>query len=243
MAREEREYAKADRVLVPSSFAHRTFTDNGFPEEKLSLLSFGVRVEDFRPSTETIEARCRRIMSGQPLRIIYVGGVSFRKGMWDLREVAQRLNGRGFVFRTVGAVAPGMNGFLDSLSMCVEITPKQPQARLPKCYAWGDLFLFPTIEDGFAVVLAQANASALPILATTNSCGPDFITHTKTGWVVPIRSPGLLIQRLRWCDQNRLELAAMVRRIYEQYQPRNWCDVAVDFERICAEASDNVLFQ
>jgi glycosyltransferase involved in cell wall biosynthesis len=95
------------------------------------------------------------------------------------------------------------------------------------------VFLFPTIEDGFAMVLAQAAAAGLPVVTTANCAGPDLLREGETGWIVPIRSPEALAERLRWCDGHRPELAMMVARIHEQFQPRDWSDVAADLEAVC----------
>jgi glycosyltransferase involved in cell wall biosynthesis len=91
----------------------------------------------------------------------------------------------------------------------VTLTPRQPQAYLPVVYGWGDLFVYPTVEDGYAVVLAQAAAAALPILTTTNCSGPDLVRPKQSGWIVPIRSPYALVERTRWCGGHRTALAAM----------------------------------
>lgn len=236
IAREQREYAMADYVFVLSSFAYRTFVEEGYPTQKLRSLPLGAEVKAFRPNREIVEARCQRILSGDPLRVLYVGTLSLRKGIWDIEQIAESLNGRNFVFRFVGPLASEFAEGLPKLSSLAEIVPKQPQAELPKWYAWGDLFVFPTIEDGFAVVLAQANASGLPILTTTNCSGPDFLREGQTGWVLPIRSPESFVDRLRWCDAHRKDLAAMVRRIYNDFRTRDWSEVAADFETICLEA-------
>jgi glycosyltransferase involved in cell wall biosynthesis len=111
--------------------------------------------------------------------------------------------------------------------------PRLPQAELPGQYAWGDIFVFPTIEDGYAQVLAQAQVSGLPLLSTVNSGAPDMVTENVTGWLVPIRSPETCLERLRRMDAHRAELAAMVERIAYQFQPRSWDDVAREFERLC----------
>jgi glycosyltransferase involved in cell wall biosynthesis len=118
-----------------------------------------------------------------------------------------------------------------------EFLPKQPQQELARHYAWADVFFAPTLEDGFQVVLGQVGASALPILTTTNGAGPDLVREGQTGWVLPVRSPETFIQRLRWCETHRQELAAMIERIYTFYQPRDWADVASDFERMWQEIS------
>jgi glycosyltransferase involved in cell wall biosynthesis len=118
----------------------------------------------------------------------------------------------------------------------VEFLPRQKQWTLRQQYGWADVFVFPTIEDGFAVVLTQAAANGLPILATTNCAAPDMIRENATGWVLPIRSPQLFIERLRWCHQNRPAVATMVRRISKEFVPRTWDNVAQDFENICKDA-------
>jgi glycosyltransferase involved in cell wall biosynthesis len=236
IARESREYSLTDKVVVLSSFASGTFLEEGFPREKLRLLPLGSDVKAFRPSSEIVEARCRRILSGQPLRVLYVGALSFQKGLWDMMNIVRTVSIEKVRFQFVGPVSPEVNGLIAELRSLADVIPKKPQVDLPKCYAWGDLFIFPTIQDGYAQVLAQANASALPILTTTNCSGPDLLSQGQTGWVLPIRSADAFIELLRWCDAHRQELAAMVRRIYDEFKPRDWSDVAADFEKICFDS-------
>lgn len=233
IAREQREYAMADRIVVLSSFAHRTFLEEGVPAERLCFVRNGVNVEKFRPSVETLRARQRRLTGGAPLRVLYVGATSFRKGLWDLAETVRLLGGDGFEFRLVGPQLAEAEPILAKLRSTVRLESKVPEAVLPEVYAWGDVFVFPTIEEGYPAVVVQAAAGALPILTTTNCSGPDLIHEGENGWIVPIRSPEALAQRLRWCTSNRNELASMVSRIYEGFQPRDWSDVAADFEAMC----------
>jgi glycosyltransferase involved in cell wall biosynthesis len=236
IAREEREYELADRIVVLSTFARNSFLAEGVNRAKLCLLPLGTRTDAFRPHSDVVEARCRRILSGQPLRVLYVGALSFRKGMWDMAAILRSLGENAFRFRFVGPATPELKGLRPELQKQAEFVPKQPQSTLPEWYASSDLFLFPTLEDGFAVVLAQASAGALPILTTANCCGPDLIREGETGWVLPIRSPEAFVERLRWCNAHRRELAEMVSRIYTEFRPRDWTDVAADFEEICTQA-------
>lgn len=236
IAREEREYALAERIYVLSTFSRDSFLDQGTDPAKLSLVPHGSRMDHFRPSPDVVDARTARILSGKPLRVLFVGTLCFRKGIFDLASILRTPGSERFQFRFVGPVSKEAVSLVKSLHPLAEFVPKQPQDKLLNWYAWGDVFVFPTIEDGFAVVLTQANAAALPILTTTNCCGPDLIRENQTGWVLPIRKPQAFIERLNWCDRHRVELAEMVRRIYHQFQPRTWADVAADFEVIVAEA-------
>ena len=64
IARELREYSLADLVLVLSSFAAKTFLDEGFPKSRLRLLPLGSDVSQFRPDATVVQERCRRVLSG-----------------------------------------------------------------------------------------------------------------------------------------------------------------------------------
>lgn len=238
IAREEREYALAGAIAVPSSFAYETFVREGVPAQKLWLLPLGVSVDGFRPGPEVVDARCARILSGQPIRVLNVGTFSFQKGMWDMAAAIRELRGDRFEFRFVGPVAPEAARLSGELSRAATFVPKRPQRELPLAYAWGDVFTLPTIQDGFQTVLGQAAASALPILTTPHGAGRDLVLEGLNGWVVPPRAPGALIERLRWCDAHRAELAALVRRMYERHQPRDWAEVAADFEAMVLEHAD-----
>jgi glycosyltransferase involved in cell wall biosynthesis len=231
--REEREYALVEKISVLSSFAYQSFREQGVAAEKVCILPLGAQHSHFRPAADVVEQRCRRILAGEPLRLIYVGAISLQKGMWDMVRILEQLDRRRFPCRMVGSVAPEIMPLYDRLQRRATLIPHQPQHLLYQQYAEGDIFLFPSIQDGFAVVLSQALAAGLPIIATRNCAGPDLVQEDRTGWIVPIRHPQAFVERLHWCDAHRAELAEMVQRIYNTYHVRDWDDVAVDFERLC----------
>jgi glycosyltransferase involved in cell wall biosynthesis len=234
--RELREYALADRIVVLSTFARETFEQEGVPADKLSTLPLGVDVGAFRPSAEVVAERQRRILSGAPLQVLYVGALSYQKGLFDLGRVVDALSGDNFRFTLVGPMTRESAHIVSTLRGKAEIVGKVPQAELPRLYERSDLFLFPTIQDGFAMVLTQAKAAGLPILTTWNSAGTDLITSDVDGWILPIRDSLAFERRLTWCDEHRDVLAEMTQRVYDQFQPRDWATVAADFDEICRHA-------
>lgn len=233
-AREKREYELADLIFVLSSFAWASFVESGIDVSKLRLLPLGAQLAKFRPSAGIVQQRCTRIRGPDPLRVLTVGNLSLQKGTWDLATISKALHG-DFIFRCVGGFAQDTAQLAPTMTGNVEFQPKVPQDRLPLEYAWADIFLFPTIQDGYAVVLAQAAAAGLPALSTSNCAGPDLIIEGATGWVFPIRRPELMVERLRWCDEHREELARMVENAYQNFVPRDWSDVARDFAKSCEE--------
>jgi glycosyltransferase involved in cell wall biosynthesis len=231
IAREEREYQLTDVILVLSSFAHQSFRDQNISPDKLRILPLGTQIEKFRPDEEVIKERCQRIIAQPKLNVLMVGTFSYRKGAIYFVKIAELLSTK-YQFKFVGTVTNEASDLAAKNSKNIEFIAKQPQFELFKFYAWADIFIFTTIEDGYAVVLAQAQAAGLPILTTTNCSGSDIIVEGQTGWVLPIRSPESFIERLKWCNEHRPELAEMVWRVYQNFQPRDWAEVATDFVSI-----------
>jgi glycosyltransferase involved in cell wall biosynthesis len=230
--RESREYRLADHIVVLSSFALRSFVDQGIPREKISLLPLGVQVDAFRASPADAAARAARIRRGDPLTVLYVGAVSYRKGLWDLARVAAAVDPARVRFLLVGKVMPEAEAAVARLGPHVTMVAKMPQAELPSVYRQGDVFLFPTIEDGFGVVLAQAQAAGLPIITTPNGAGGDLVRSDADGWIVPIRDAEAITERLQWCDAHRDALGRMAEAGSGQVRSRSWTEVAGDFEKI-----------
>jgi glycosyltransferase involved in cell wall biosynthesis len=226
VAREEREYELADVIHVLSEFARRSFVEEGILAARLYMLRLGVRLKNFQPLTAVIDERWRRIRSGAPLRVLSVGTFCCRKGALDLRDAVRQLHAGPYSFRFVGPVAPDARALAADIATMATFTGKRPQAELPRDYEWGDLFLLPTIEDGFAVVLTQALASGLPLVVTPNCAGPDLIREGEQGWMLPIRSPAAIVERLQWCHDHRDGLAEMVKKVYESSHAFDWKQTA-----------------
>jgi glycosyltransferase involved in cell wall biosynthesis len=233
VSREEREYTMAKRVITLSSFAQQSFISQSVPLEKVTLLLSAVDVERFRPDQETIRVRLERIRRGEPLRILTVGTFSMRKGAYDLVQMANVMVSKAR-FRFVGDIPPEAVVLKERAGAEIEFIPRVAEHDLKKHYAWADIFVFPTIEDGFPAVLAQALASGLPVLATPNSSAPDIVRHGETGWVLPIRNSRMFVDQLKWCDAHRSELQSMIQKLVAEFTPRDWNDMASDVERIYA---------
>ncbi len=233
--RETREYALADHVLVLSSFARRTFLDEGEPAERVSMLPLGVDVSSFRITPAERDARVERILGSGPVRVLYVGAWSLRKGMMDLVHAARTLREEPFEFRLVGPAMAETSALLAGAPSSVKLMGKRPQHQLAADYAAADVFLFPTIEDGFGMVLTQAMAAGLPCVTTPNGAGPDFIDEGRNGWIVPIRQPDAIAERLRWFQANRGAMATMVKKLDGAGLTRDWSDVGRDFAAIGRE--------
>lgn len=231
--REKREYGLADAIRVLSQFSHASFLKFGVDEKKLWLNASANPASDFMVDRSLFEKRRVRIIRGEKLNILYVGNLSFQKGMWDLMQIAKKIPVEKFNFLFVGQQQPeAQHLFLDT-QQNIKLSGKVTQFELKAIYAESDIFLYPTLQDGFPAVLGQAYISGLPIITTPNSCAPELIKDGKTGWILPVRSPEAFIKKLLWCDEHRVELADRVTAIEAEVfstQFRTWDEAANEAE-------------
>ena len=75
--------------------------------------------------------------------------------------------------------------------------PHVPKSELGARYAAADLLVFPTLGDGFGLVIQEAMCSGTPVVTTPCGGGPECITDGVDGWIVPPRDIDALVERLR----------------------------------------------
>ena len=87
--------------------------------------------------------------------------------------------------------------------------PHVPKALLGDEYRAADLLAFPTLGDGFGLVIQEAMSCGTPVLTTSCGGGPECIDDGVEGWIAPARDIDALVDRLRFAADNRLRLAEM----------------------------------
>ncbi len=187
--REEQEYQQADAVTVPSGFAYRSFVQMGVPAEKLYRIPYGVRLDRFQPT-------------GEPPRdafhVLFVGTVGLRKGIPDLLEAFRLLRHPNKKLRIVGPIAPEIRSIFARHDMTrVELTGYLPQNELTQYMSTSHVMVLPSIEDGFGLVLGQAMACGCPLISSYHTGGEDLFADGVEGFLVPIRSPESIAERLQ----------------------------------------------
>lgn len=177
-----REYAFAKKIVVPSSFVKKTFIKNGISPEKIKVVPYGVDLSSFYPAFNTTAKNC--------FRVIFVGQLSIQKGSHYLLKAMYSLRTFSDIeMWHVGAIKPEMNNFIREFdNPKIKFFGVVDQKRLRDFYIQADLFILPSIQDGFGMVVLQAMACGLPVICSTNSCGPDLFS-TKD-----IHPPGILIK-------------------------------------------------
>jgi len=86
-----------------------------------------------------------------------------------------------------------------------------------------DAFCLPSIVEGRALVMQEAMSQSLPIIITANTGGQDLITgEGGTGFLVPIRSPQVIAEKLSWMLDHRAETKEMGKKAKEHAGTYTW---------------------
>ncbi len=183
-AREEAIYTVADAITVPSSVARRSFLQHGLAPEKVHVIPYGVRLDQFMPSADP--------PSGE-FNVLFAGAVGLRKGVPYLLQAFAALRHPRKRLRIAGTLQPEMQPLLHRLpTEHVEFLGSVAQAELASLMSRSHVLVLPSIEEGLALVQAQALACGCPVLCSENTGGEDLFTHGQEGFVVPIRDAGAL---------------------------------------------------
>ncbi len=175
--RREREWALADRVMVNSEFSKRALLAQGVPPEKLVVVPLcyeGARRE-LSPSSRN---------ESEPLRVLWLGQVILRKGIQYLLEAARQLVGEKIQFDVVGPIGISPEA-VASAPRNVTFHGRARRDQISGWYARADVFVLPTLSDGFALTQLEAMAHGVPVIATPN-CG-EVVSHEIDGLLVPVR--------------------------------------------------------
>jgi len=196
------EYEEADAIAIPSGFVRRSFVARGVPEAKLMQVPYGVDLRAFRPMPKQTPG----------FRAIFVGALSLRKGIPDLLEAARRAEVELWL---VGPRHAEAEPFLERHAGGYQHKGTVPQTQLLDLYGQADVFVIASIEEGFGMVIPQALACGLPVICTANCGGEDLVRDGVNGFVVPIRDPEALAERLAALRDDPNRLAEMKRAAVE----------------------------
>jgi glycosyltransferase involved in cell wall biosynthesis len=212
--KELREYEMADYICVPSEYVRRTFLDKGFSLQKVIKVPFGVDVREFQPSSK----------SDDTFRVVYAGSMSVRKGVPYLLQAFSELSLPNAELWLIGTKLPEIEPFFQKFKGSFRHVPPVPQSGLSRFYAQSSVFALCSVEEGFGLVLAQAMACGLPVIATTHTGASDLIDHGKEGFVLPIRDVDALKRTLLHLHGHPAESIEMGRAAHERVQRFTWDD-------------------
>lgn len=192
--RRDEELALASLIICNSTFTKTTLIAGGVDEGKIKVVPLAFPAVNLKPKPQRDK---------KPLVFIYAGNQSLRKAS-HLLYLAWRkcdfpadkaelwLIGKMLLPETLRSNLPGK----------VTIKENIPHEEMMALYEQADVFVLPTLADGFGMVITEAMSQGVPVIASANSCGPDVIEHNKNGWIIAAGDVDLLADQMKRCVAN-----------------------------------------
>ena len=143
-----------------------------------------------------------------PLKVLFAGSMGQRKGLGDLFEAVKMLNTPAVQLVVLGPLQDSLefykNQFPDFIHEAV-----RPHHNVLELMRNCDIFCLPSIVEGRALVIQEAMSQGLPIIITPNTGGADLVKEAETGFLIPIRSPDKIAEKINWFLENRRRVPEM----------------------------------
>ena len=217
--RKECELADATRILVASTYTARTLALHRGPLAPVVTVPYGA---------PPVHQGARSWSSDGPLRALFVGSLSQRKGISYLFQAIERL--APHVTLTVIGARTRPCAALDQALARHRHIPSLPHAGIHAEMRQHDVLLFPSLFEGFGLVITEAMSQGLPVITTPHTAGPDLIEHGVDGFIVPIRGVQAMGEALELLRGDRALLrhmgtAALATAARRQWQPHYRADL------------------
>ncbi|UWP88868.1 glycosyltransferase [Aliiroseovarius crassostreae] len=188
-AREIEEYHRADLIVVASEMAKRSFLAEGIDAQKIAIVPYGVNFDRFHPVGTP---------SAERFEVVFVGGLSLRKGAMDLVAGFEAANIANKRLTIIGQVDPQVEALLGARLSHPTINRlgHVPHDQLKHHMSRAHVMVMPSIEDGFGMVVGEAMACGCPVIVSNHTGAADIVADGENGYVVPIRAPEFIAEKL-----------------------------------------------
>ena len=199
-----RDIELADHILVPSGHIANRLIFHGTPPHKIRVIPYAADCRRFRPdSNKQHDATCT---------FLFAGGISQRKGIKYLLEAWSQIRRPGWMLQLLGALPKNLRPLTPYLDQ-VELLGRVAHSDVPTYMARADVFVFPSLFEGSAVVTYEALACGLPSVVTPSA--GSVIREGIEGFMVKPRDVEALAQcmeRLGLSPELRAAMSTAARR-------------------------------
>ncbi len=214
--RNRREWELADIIVVNSEWSRTALITEGVHPGKIEILPLAFDAEDEKQKVESRNAQSQKengfqfstvgVSALPPLRVLWLGQVNVRKGIHYLLAAARLLERENVYFDVVGSLGI-LPGAMAAAPRNLTFHGPVSRDRAAEWYRRSDVFVLPTLSDGFALTQLEALAHGLPVITTAN-CG-RVVEPGRTGFIVPSRDPQVLADAILKFTADRKLSAAM----------------------------------
>jgi alpha-maltose-1-phosphate synthase len=180
-----RDIALADRILVPSEHIAGVLEKEGTARDRIRVTPYAADTRRFRPAPDK--------RHDKSCVFLFAGGINQRKGVKYLLEAWRRVRRPGWRLQLLGPL-PSDASPLEPYLNEVELLGRVSHAEMPNRMAAADVFVFPSLFEGSAVVTYEALACGLPSIVTPTA--GSVVRNDVEGFLIPPADVDRLAERM-----------------------------------------------
>ena len=213
LKRKDKELQLADRIFVASSFTAKSLQKFEGILAPIEIIPYG-----FPAVTEN---KIHFTSSKGPLKILFVGGLSQRKGIAELFTAANYF-GKQVSLTVVGKKVTHDCKVLDQQLNIHRWISGLPHEDILALMRMNDVLIFPSLFEGFGLVISEAMSQGTPVITTERTAGPDIINDGENGWLINAGSTDALIAAIENILLNRASLFKVGKAAMQTAKGRPW---------------------
>jgi glycosyltransferase involved in cell wall biosynthesis len=202
----QEECSLADRIVVNSLWSSQALQQVGIPANKIDIIPLAYQPPE--QARDFIRTYPPAFSAERPLRVLFLGQIILRKGIAALLEAAELLRDQPIEFWLVGSQGVAKPSQVQDQDR-VKWIGSVPRSAAAKYYQQADVFLFPTLSDGFGLTQLEAQAWKLPIIAS-RFCG-EVVKDEVSGLILQEVTGEALANALQLCLNNPRQLEAFAK--------------------------------
>ncbi|MCG9793518.1 glycosyltransferase family 4 protein [Flavobacterium algicola] len=179
LSKKDEELNLADLIFVASTFTKKTLEEYSGTLAEIKVIPYGF--------PEVTAGKIYEPLNNRKLKVLFVGGLSQRKGLSYLFDAVSQLTNQVSLTVVGNKAVENCIALNDALEIHNWI-PSLPHDEVLSCMRDHDVFVFPSLFEGFGLVITEAMSQGVPVITTDRTAGPDIITHGKDGWIVDAAS-------------------------------------------------------
>ena len=209
----------ADRIVVNSEWSREGLIRGGVPAQKISIIPLAYEEPEIGGQKSEVRAAREypaRFTAERPLRVLFLGLINLRKGVARLLEAARILRDEPVEFWMVGPLEITHASTIENAGRVKWFGPVT-RNRATEFYRDADVFILPTLSDGFAITQLEAQAHGLPVIASKN-CG-QVVEDGVNGIILDEPSAACIAHAVRDCiaSPDRLEKLASASGVRDKF--------------------------
>jgi glycosyltransferase involved in cell wall biosynthesis len=200
---EEAEADAASIITVPSHFVKGTFVSQGTDSQKIRVVPYGVSLSEFYPIFELKPDH-------RSFKILFVGQFSIRKGIPYLLEAFDKFQHPNKELIVVGSIAPEVKDIFHKYAgLNIRFVGQVPRNEVKDYMSSAHVLVLPSLEEGLALVQAQAMACGCPVIATPNTGSETLFQNREEGLIVEAQNVQALVESFHLLSEDRELLSRM----------------------------------